>query len=198
MKWLGLTGGIASGKSTVAQILRSLGLPVIDADELARKVVERGSPTLDQVAKHFGPKVLQGDGTLDRKALATIVFQDESKLLELESLLHPEIQQLKTAERLRLESSGAEVAFYDVPLLFEKNLQDEFDATFLVYCDPSQQVKRLMARDGLSEEEAKLRLSRQMPLDAKKALADFIFLNTTDQVELRHQVKKLLKELDLV
>lgn len=198
MKWIGLTGGIASGKSTVAKILRDLGFPVVDADDLARRVVEKGSPTLDRVAEAFGSEVLKADGSLNRQALGKIVFQDETRLLQLESLLHPEIQQLKIAERLRLESTGAEVAFYDVPLLFEKNLQEEFDATMLVYCSAEQQSQRLMERDGLSEEDAKQRLDSQLPLEKKKFMADFIILNTADKVELRSQVKKLLRELDLV
>lgn len=198
MKWIGLTGGIASGKSTVAKMLRDFGLPVVDADELARKVVEKGSVGLQKVIDHFGVEVLTLDGQLDRSKLGQIVFKNKDKLILLESLLHPEIQRLKTEERLRLEREGATVAFYDVPLLFEKSLQDEFDATLLVYCDPELQLSRLMSRNSISEERAKEMLSQQMPLDEKKLHSDFIIMNNADLLQLRSNLKQVLNELDII
>lgn len=198
MKWLGLTGGIASGKSTVAKILRDFGLPVVDADELARKVVIKGSESLQKLIDAFGVEILSLDGQLDRSALGKIVFKDKSKLLQLEAILHPEIQKLKIEERLRLEREGTSVAFYDVPLLFEKELQDEFDATLLVYCEPDQQIERLMKRNSITKEQALEIIAKQMPLEEKKVLSDFIILNTGDALQLRSNVKQILSELDLI
>jgi dephospho-CoA kinase len=120
MKWLGLTGGIASGKSTVAKILRELSVPVVDADELSRQAVRPGTAGLKKIKSQFGAIILNSDGTLNRGALGKIVFGSQEKLHLLEAILHPEIQELRAQERRRLEREGTLIAFYDVPLLFEK------------------------------------------------------------------------------
>jgi len=195
VKWVGLTGGIATGKSTVAQLLREHGLPVVDADELARQVVTPGALGLRQVVDRFGTKVLSPDQTLNRQALGQIVFQDQKARNDLEAILHPLIQQRRASERRRLEDEGQDLAFYDVPLLFEKNLQDEFDFTVLVYAPLDLQGARLAERDGLSEHDIDLRIRSQLPIDEKRALADYVISNTGDLAHLKAQVDRLLEKL---
>lgn len=195
MKWIGLTGGIASGKSTVAKILRDLGLPVIDADSLARTVVQPGAKGLAAIAQTFGPDFIRPDGSLDRAKLGQLIFSETPKRLELEGVLHPLIQELKQAEKLRLENAGCDLAFYDIPLLFEKNLAKDFDKTILVYCSSAEQLSRLVERDGLSRENAQKRIDSQLPIDAKLKLADYVILNNGSQADLKANVLAILNEL---
>ncbi len=195
MKWIGLTGGIASGKSAVSKILRDLGLPVVDADDLARRVVAADSPGLQAVVNAFGTGILNAEGGLDRTALGRLVFADAAKRLRLEGILHPLIQDLKHKAKLQLENEGAEYAFYDVPLLFEKNLEGDFDHTVLVYSSPEDQRRRLRERDSLSDEEISQRMQAQLPIDEKKVRADFVILNTGSMADLKHNVLQILTDL---
>jgi dephospho-CoA kinase len=195
MNWIGLTGGIASGKSTVAKILRDLGLPVVDADSLARSVVAPGAKGLLTIAQTFGPEFLRPDGSLDRAKMGQLIFSETPRRLELEGLLHPLIQELKNAERLRLEHAGCELAFYDIPLLFEKDLARDFDKTILVYCSEAEQLHRLVERDGLSEDEARRRIASQLPIDSKVKLADYVIFNNGGQSELKANTMSVLNEL---
>lgn len=195
MKWIGLTGGIASGKSTVAKILRDLGLPVVDADSLARLVVMPGASGLRAIAQTFGEDFVRPDGSLDRAKLGQLIFSESSHRLKLEGILHPLIQELKQAERLELENKGCEIAFYDIPLLFEKDLARDFDKTILVYCTPEEQLKRLVERDGLSRDEAARRIAAQLPIDSKMKLADFVIFNNGGQAELKANTLAILKDL---
>ncbi len=195
MKWIGLTGGIASGKSTVAKILRDLGLPVIDADSLARLVVAPGANGLLAIARTFGPEFIRPDGSLDRAKMGALIFSEVPRRLELEGLLHPLIQELKNAERLRLENTGCELAFYDIPLLFEKGLSEDFDKTILVYCTEAEQLHRLVERDGLGEAEARRRIASQLPIDSKVKMADFVIFNNGGQSELKANTMSVLKDL---
>lgn len=195
MKWVGLTGGIATGKSTVAKILRDQGLPVIDADSLAREVVAPESDGLKKVVSAFGRGVLSSDGSLDRAALGKIIFSDLDQRLKLESILHPLIQERKNSERLRLEREGAILAFYDVPLLFEKNLENDFDATVLVYSSPGEQRARLRERDALSDEQIEARMNSQLPIDDKVKRANFVIFNRGGLSDLKSAVQSVLNEL---
>lgn len=196
MKWIGLTGGIATGKSTVAKILRDQGLPVIDADSLAREVVEPGTVGLEQVKSVFGPDVINADGTLNRSTLGKIIFTNPDQRLKLESILHPLIQEKKNAERLRLEREGCRLAFYDIPLLFEKNLEGDFDATVLVYASPEDQRARLRERDGLDEAAIEARLKSQLPIDDKMKRATYVIFNRGSLAELKAAVQTVLAELN--
>ncbi len=196
MKWIGLTGGIATGKSTVSAILRDLGRSVIDADVLARDVVRPGSPGLGEIIKTFGGNVLTPNGELDRKKLGEIVFSDEHKREQLEAILHPLIEEKRAEARRALERQGCELAFYDVPLLFEKNLQDEFDATVLVYAHRDLQAKRLRERSGMSDDEISRRLGAQLPIDEKLPRATHVLRNEGSLADLRQQVKALVAKLE--
>ncbi len=173
----GLTGGIGSGKSTVARHWRGRGLPVIDADELAREVVEPGTEGLAAVTEAFGAEVLDAEGRLDRKALAARVFCDDALRRRLNALIHPRVQQ-RTAERVaEAAAQGEPLACYDVPLLVESRLVELLRPVVVVSATPEQQVERTMARDGLARAEVEARMAAQRPLAEKVALADYVIDN---------------------
>lgn len=195
MKWIGLTGGIATGKSTAAKLLRDLGLPVIDADQLARDVVSPGSDGLKAVIESFGEELLNQDGGLDRKALGRIVFTSDEQLEKLESLLHPLIESKRAEEKRRLESENVEMAFYDVPLLFETDMQDEFDKIILIYADQDTQVQRMKERDQLSEAEILQRIKSQIPIEEKKKKSDFVVINSGSIADLKNQLVQVVSEI---
>jgi len=195
MKWIGLTGGIGSGKSTVAAILREKGLAVIDADEMARLAVSPESDTLKKIVRVFGPEILSESGELNRRALADLVFKDSKLLLELEQIIHPKVQELTQKKRQDLEASGAKVAFYDVPLLYEKRLEKQFDAVVVVSSGEEQQIERVMIRSAISREEVRRRIASQMQLAEKVKKANFVIHNDRDMDHLRAQVDQLILKL---
>ncbi|MCC7404410.1 MAG: dephospho-CoA kinase [Bdellovibrionales bacterium] len=191
MKWVGLTGGMGTGKSTVAQLLRERGFAVVDADDLARRAVAANTEGFKQVVAAFGTEVVGASGELDRSRLGKFVFQRPDQLLRLEKIIHPIVRQLALAERDRLAQSGCHVAFYDVPLLFEKNLENMFDEVILVYAPESAQVSRVVKRDRLSEAEVRARLAAQIPIEEKRRRADRVIDNSGTLEELRRQVQGL-------
>ena len=195
MKWIGLTGGIGSGKSTVANLLREQGLSVVDADVLAREVVAPGSPGLNEIVTAFGPEILNEEGALDRKKMGALVFQDSEALSRLEAIIHPRVQEKMKARRRELENQGEALAFYDVPLLFEKRLQDRFDATLLVYAPRDSQIKRVQERDGLSLSDIEQRLKSQLDIETKREQADYIIDNSLGLTELKVAVDQFLKQV---
>lgn len=195
MKWIGLTGGIGSGKSSVTALLRARGLTVVDADDIARKVVQKGSPGLDSVVQAFGPGVLNADGELDRKKMAALVFGKSDELLRLESILHPLIQATVARRRQEAEAAGEKLAFYDVPLLFEKKLGPQFDAVVVVWCTEEQQIERAMKRDGSSREEVEKRVRSQVPMSEKKLKADVLIDNSGTPESLSAKVDAALQSL---
>jgi dephospho-CoA kinase len=195
MKWIGLTGGIATGKSTVSRALSLRGIPVVDADVLAREAVRAGSAGFQQVVQAFGPNAVGLNGELDRQFLGAAVFSDPDKRRLLESIIHPRVRALMLTRKAELERQGAPLAFYDVPLLFEKNLAAEFDATVVVACDRPTQLARAMSRDNLSREEAERRLAAQMPIEEKVARADFVIDNNAGLDELEAAITAFLRQL---
>ncbi|HYV44395.1 MAG TPA: dephospho-CoA kinase [Myxococcaceae bacterium] len=194
MKRIGLTGGIASGKSTVSGILRALGADVIDADSLARDVVEPGTPGLAEVTRRF-PGVLGADGRLDRAKLAARIFFDPAERAALNAILHPLIQ----AEFLRrtgeLEAQGRPLVIYDAALLIENGLHRKMDAVVVVDAPEEVQRRRLMERNGLTREEADARLASQMPLREKVPLATWVVDNGGPPEATRAQVERIYREL---
>ncbi len=192
---VGLTGGIASGKSTVSRFLREAGIPVICADELARKAVEQGSPGLEEIRRVFGDEVLDTDGNLDRKAVGKIVFNDEAKRKALESVIHPQVAKEERRILAELEGQGNLIAVVDVPLLYETGWQSHFDLVVVVYVPRNTQEERLTDRDRISREEAAARIGAQMPIQEKKEMADRIVDNTGDLAHTYAQVQRLLEEL---
>ena len=195
VRLVGLTGGIASGKSTLAAALRALGAPVIDADQLARDAVRRGSPALQAIVAAFGPRILALDGELDRKAMGALVFADPAARARLEAIVHPAVRQGVAEASARLAAEGQAVAFYDVPLLYERGLDREVDCVVVVHAPREVQVARLQARDGLTLAEAEARLAAQMPIDEKARRADVVVDNRGDRDSLVARAAPLLAAL---
>lgn len=195
MRLVGLTGGIASGKSTFAEALRALGAPVIDADRLAREAVRAGSPALAAIVQEFGPGVVGPDEELDRKGMAARVFSDPSARARLEAIVHPAVRTAVAAETARLAAEGHDLAFYDVPLLYERGLDREVDCVVVVHAPPGVQVSRLRARDGLGHAEAEARLEAQLHIDEKARRADVVVSNEGDIASLRARAGPLLRAL---
>lgn len=195
MRLVGLTGGIATGKSTFAAALRACGAPVIDADRLARAAVAKGSPGLAAVVAAFGPDVLGPDGELDRRRMAARVFADPAARARLEAVVHPVVRALFRDEVARLEAAGHRLAFYDVPLLYEARLEREVELVVVVWAPREVQLARLVARDGVTPAEAEARLAAQLPVDDKAARADVLVVNDGDAPALAAKARRLLDDL---
>lgn len=195
MRVVGLTGGIASGKTTFAEALRARGAAVIDADALARAAVAPGAPALAEIARVFGSEVLASDGSLDRKKLGAVVFADTSARGRLEAITHPAVRAAMAAETARLAAAGHPLAFYDVPLLYEVGLDRDLDSVVVVWVPRAVQRARLEARDGLAPAEAEARLAAQLPIDEKAARADFVVENTGAPADLGPKADRLLADL---
>ncbi len=187
MRIIGLTGGIASGKSTVSAIFRELGAPIIDADEIAREVVEPGAPALAEISRRF-PNVVGRDGRLDRRKLAEQIFADLSERAALNAILHPRIQQIFLEMARALEADGADLVIYDAALLIENQLHERMDGVIVVTTTPELQLAHLMERDALSREQAEARLAAQMPLAEKVRHARWVIDNSRDLASTRSQV----------
>jgi dephospho-CoA kinase len=192
---VGLTGGIATGKSHVLRRLAAHGVPTIDADVLAREVVQSGSAALAAIVRRFGREVLDPGGTLNRRALGDRVFADEAARRDLEAIIHPAVYEEIGVWLAQLAAGGASVAVADIPLLYETGHEADFDRVIVTRCTPDQQVARLRARDGLTEEEARRRLAAQWPIDEKVARADYV-IDTNGRVEeTDRQVDRIFDEL---
>lgn len=194
MKRIGLTGGIASGKSTVTGILRSLGAHVLDADVIAREVVEPGTPALAEIAERF-PGVLTPAGRLDRPALGARIFHHPEERQALNAIIHPRISQRFLEESARLEAEGAARLVYDAPLLIENGIHKGMDEVLLVWVPRETQLTRLMQRDGLTHEQAEARLASQMPLEAKRVFATHLIDNAGTPEATRAQVERIWETL---
>lgn len=188
---VGLTGGIACGKSTVANLFAALGASIVDTDVLAREVVARGSPLLAQVAEHFGREVLQPDGSLDRARLRERVFASPADRQWLEQLTHPAIRQLTEQ---RCESTTGPYVIVAIPLLVETAGTARFDRVLVVDCDPAIQLARLQARDGSTREQAQRMLAAQVTREQRLAVADDVIENNEDVAALRTQVETLHRQ----
>ena len=192
----GLTGGIASGKSTVAAMLAEVGARIIDADRIARNVVQPGHAAFKAVRAHFGEAVLQSDGQIDRSRLGAIVFHDPRARRELEQIVHPFVFRQMTAELEKLAAAqpGA-VVILDIPLLIESGRHTTMPFVVLVHVPEAIQLARLMRRDGLSPAEARARIRSQMPIEAKRAHANAIIDNSGSRAATRRQVGRLYRSL---
>ena len=193
---LGVTGGIATGKSTVSRMLKELGAPLIDFDLLARQVVEPGKPAWKDIVDYFGKEVVQEDSRIDRKRLSEIVFQNAEKRKKLENITHPRIFEEfhRQVKGIVLKDPDA-IIQAGIPLLLELNLQQRFDEVLVVYVPQETQIDRLMKRDRISREAAMNILKAQMPIDEKLPSADFVIHNEGSLTETRKQVEAVWKEL---
>lgn len=194
MKWIGLTGGIGSGKSAASSCFSKLGVPVLDADKLAKKVVDIGTPGLALVVNEFGNEMLRHDQSLDREKLGKTVFSQPEKLQKLESIIHPLVQQEIRKARAELEGQGHLYAIYDVPLLYEKNLSG-FDAVIVVDCSLQNRIERLQRRNQWPLNEIHQRINAQIPLAEKVQRANYVIDNNGDQQALERAVVELHKLL---
>lgn len=191
-KVIGLTGGIATGKSTVSSMFAEQGIPVIDADQLAREVVQPGEPAYEQIIAAFGEKILQEDGTLNRKHLGEIVFSDEAKRKQLNGIVHPAIRERMIEQRDAFIKSGESLVVLDIPLLFESKLEHFADLTVVVYVDEQIQLERLMKRNDFTKKEALQRMEAQMPIKEKARLADVVIDNNGTIEQTKKQLEELL------
>ena len=191
----GLTGGLASGKSTVAARLRALGVPVIDADAIAREVVAPGTPGLAAVASAFGPAVLLPDGSLDRAKVAAFVFSDPEQRRRLNGILHPLIGAASAQRIADLSAAGEPIACYEAALLVENGIVDAFRPLVVVALPEETQVARAIARDCATEEQARARIAAQLPLSAKVAAADFVIDNGGAREDTERQTDEVLEKI---
>ena len=196
MRVVGLTGGIASGKSTVARMLAEMGAQIVDADQVAREVVEPGEPAYHEIVAAFGPEVLLGEGEgIDRKKLGAIVFADPERRKRLNAITHPRIALATQQKLMALGAAGARVAVYEAALLVENGVHRGLGGLIVVACSEAEQIARVMRRDSLSEEEAARRIHAQAPLSEKIAVATWV-IDTNGPVEnTRQQVDKIWMEI---
>ncbi|MNC04135.1 Dephospho-CoA kinase [compost metagenome] len=193
---MGLTGGIASGKSTVSALLVSKGARLVDADAIAREIMLPGHEVLASVAEFFGAEVLQPDGTLNRSKLGDIVFHDPEARKTLNGLTHPVIRRI-TRERMEAfeREDASRLTVVDIPLLYETEQEDLFEKILVVYVPREVQIQRLIARNGLTEEQARARLDSQMDIEVKRAKADYVIDNSGDPAETEKQIERLMDRL---
>lgn len=191
---IGLTGSIASGKSTVSNMLKEYGLPIVDADVVARLVVEPGSETLKRIVEAFGEEVLTETGELNRQKLGSIIFNDEEKRQTLNGIIHPAIRKEMLRQRDEYIANGEKTVIMDIPLLFESKLQHFVDKILVVTVSEDIQLERLMKRNQLTAEDAKARIRSQLPLAVKEQGADAVINNNGTIEETRKQLEHILKE----
>ncbi len=196
MVLIGLTGGVATGKSTVAKMFEQCGATVIDADELAREVIQPGKPAWRDIVRRFGKSVLNGDRTINRQALGQVVFRDRRKLKQLERIIHPRVAR----EQIRLTRAAARkdrhaIVVYDVPLLFEAGIDKRVDQIIVVTADQKTQIARLKKRNGLTRAEALRRIRSQIPLSKKICMADLVIDGTMPRVAGRKKVQETFSML---
>ncbi|AOM82269.1 Dephospho-CoA kinase [Salisediminibacterium beveridgei] len=196
MMKIGLTGGIGTGKSTVAKLFRAQGWVVVDADQIAKQVVEPHEPAFEAIVTVFGDDIVDEEtGALDREKLGRIVFQDQEKRQQLNDIVHPAVRERMTAEAEEAFDYGAEVVVLDIPLLIESDLFHLVDCTVLVYATKEQQLERIIERNGLSEEEAAKRINAQMPIDEKRAKVDDIIDNRRGFEALKTEVEAYVNRI---
>ena len=195
---IGLTGSIASGKSTVAKMFEKLQFPIVDADQVARVVVEPGRETLQQIAAAFGSDVLLEDGHMDRKKVGDMIFHDPAKRKQLNDIIHPAIRKEMLRQRDEYLSDGHPHVVMDIPLLFESGLQSYVERILVVSVTEENQLKRLMERNALSEEEARARISSQLPLSVKEQGADAVIYNNDSIESTTEQLHYILKKWNVL
>ncbi|EAE7066114.1 dephospho-CoA kinase [Listeria monocytogenes] len=187
-KTIGLTGSVATGKSTVSNMIQQAGIPLVDADIAARKVVEPGTEGLKEIVAYFGEEILLADGTLDRAKLGEIIFKDKEKREKLNEITHPRVKDYMLEARELFFRAGEELVFFDIPLLFESHLESLVDQIVVVWTTPETELKRLMERNNLTKEDALRRIESQMGIDEKARKADFVIDNNESLEKTQKQV----------
>ncbi|ASV68750.1 dephospho-CoA kinase [Cytobacillus sp. FSL W7-1323] len=192
---IGLTGGIASGKSTVSTMFKERAITVIDADVEAKRAVEKGAAAYDEIVSHFGQEILLENGEINRQRLGSIVFYSEEERMKLNSIVHPAVRKRMNEQKDEAVANGEKMVVLDIPLLFESKLTYMVDYTVLVYVNKENQLQRLMERNGFDAEEANARIRSQMLLEEKVQLADFLIDNNGDLASTEKQLDDLLLQL---
>ncbi|KEK53991.1 dephospho-CoA kinase [Staphylococcus warneri Lyso 2 2011] len=192
-KVIGLTGGIASGKSTVSELLTAFGFKVVDADTAAREAVAKGTPGIEKVREVFGDEAIDENGEMDRKYMGDLVFNYPGERIKLNEIVHPIVREIMEEKKQQFLKEGHNVIM-DIPLLYENELQDTVDEVWLVFTSESIQIDRLMERNDLTQEEAKARVYSQISIDKKSRMADHVIDNLGDKLELKQNLERLLSE----
>lgn len=195
---IGLTGSIASGKSTVSQMLEGYGFPIVDADKVARLVVEPGTPVLENIVQVFGSDVLHEDGSLNRERLGQLIFKDQNEREKLNLIIHPAIRHEMNRQKEMHLANDAHTVVMDIPLLFESGLQSVVNKIIVVSVTPAIQKKRLMERNGFTEEEALDRISSQLPMEIKEEQSDAVLYNNGTVEQTEEQLKKVLVDWKVI
>ncbi|MDT8859429.1 dephospho-CoA kinase [Alkalihalobacillus sp. MEB130] len=194
---IGLTGGIASGKSTVSKMIQAKGIPIIDADQIAREVVEPGTKALQLISEHFGQGVLNEDGTLARKKLGAIIFEQPKERDILNQIVHPAVRNRMNELKDQYIHEGHQTIVFDIPLLYESDLFSLVDKVLLVFVDEATQLLRLVARDQAGESDARRRISSQIPLKQKRKRADAIIDNSGTIEETKNQLETIFRQWNI-
>lgn len=189
---IGLTGSVATGKSTVSNMIQQAGIPLVDADIAARKVVEPGTDGLAEIVAYFGKGILLTDGTLNRPKLAEQIFRNKEKREKLNEITHPRVKEYMLVERKRYFEAGEKVVFFDIPLLFESHLESLVDQIIVVWTTPETELKRLMERNNLTKKDALARINSQMGIDEKAKKADFVIDNNESLEKTQKQVLTII------
>ncbi|MBL7565068.1 dephospho-CoA kinase [Staphylococcus saccharolyticus] len=192
-KVIGLTGGIATGKSTVSELLIAYGFKIVDADIASREAVKKGSKGLEQIKKTFGGEAIDDNGEMNRKYMGELVFNHPEKRIVLNNIVHPIVRELMEEQKKYYLNQGFNVVM-DIPLLFENDLQDTVDEVWVVYTSESIQIDRLMERNNLTQEDAKARVLSQISIDKKSRMADYVIDNLGDKLELKQNLQQLLEK----
>jgi dephospho-CoA kinase len=196
MRIVGLTGGIATGKSTVCKMFGKLGAAIVDADTIAHQAVASGSPAWQEIVAWFGREILQPDGQIDRKKLGSLIFEDAGQRAALNRIVHPVVFAQMDRQVRQLDAAGAcKLVLLDIPLLFESGMHEQIRPIIVVYLSPSLQLQRLMARDGISQADALARIRSQLPIESKKDLADHVIDNGQDRRHTLAQTQSLYQTL---
>ncbi|PEJ57850.1 dephospho-CoA kinase [Bacillus sp. AFS002410] len=194
-KIFGLTGSIASGKSTVSNFLKELNVPIVDADVIAKEVVEIGQPAYEMIKEAFGSEILLESGEINRPLLGSIIFNNKEKRLQLNGIVHPEVRREMKEQADKYINQGEPLVILDIPLLYEGNSIELVEKVIVVTVSEENQLKRLMDRNGLSKEDARLRIASQIPVKEKAARADYVIDNNGDLEDTKRQVKDLLNKI---
>ena len=195
-KIIGLTGGIASGKSTVSKMFKEREIPVIDTDQIAKTLLNEDKDIYKEILKTFGEDVLTPNQEINRNKLAQIIFKDKEKRKKLNAIIHPKVKEITLHETTHLKDLKQPLIVLDVPLLFEADFDSVCDVTIVVYARKKDQISRLLSREGIDEAYAKQKISAQMPLSKKKELADYIIDNSKSILETRKSFERVLKEIE--
>lgn len=194
---LGLTGGIATGKSTVSQMFKDKNIPVVDTDKIARDLLEKGTDTYQEILSVFGKEILHTDQTINRKKLASIIFPNAQKREKLNSIVHPKVRDIVDEEIQKHIALSTKVIVIDVPLLFETQYDEIVDKTIVVYTTKKEQIKRLMTRDNIDKEYAQMKINAQMSLSDKVDRADYVVNNSYSILNTKKDFNKILKDLEV-